>query len=330
MKILGLLSIVSLWCLSCVTPMQFKQLQEENQTCLMERELLKKENEKLTVDNKELTAKLEVLEEEIASLKSNKDGLSIKELQAKYESLEASYNDLKNTHSMLLQGSDAETRKLLGQLQNTQQNLQVKEDELNQLAQRLDNDRKNLEQLKAELDQRNRRLNELERILEKKDKAVKDLKRKVTNALLGYENQGLSITQKNGKVYVSLEEKLLFESGSTEVGHQGVAALKKLARVLEQNPDINITIEGHTDDVPVIPGSKFQDNWDLSVLRANAIVRILLSNSNINPVRLTASGRSQYLPLDSSKTPEARQKNRRTEIILTPNLDELFRILDSE
>ena len=125
-----------------------------------------------------------------------------------------------------------------------------------------------------------------------------------------------------------MEEKLLFGSGSTEVDPRGKTALKKLAAVLEQNPDINITIEGHTDDVPVIPGSKYADNWDLSVLRATSIIRILLDGSTIDPKRLTAAGRGQYQPVDPAKTSEARQKNRRTEIILTPNLDELFQILD--
>lgn len=110
---------------------------------------------------------------------------------------------------------------------------------------------------------------------------------------------------------------------------QRAVALKKLAKVVEQNPEINITIEGHTDDVPVIPGSNYKDNWDLSVLRATSIVRILLEDSTINPQPLTTAGRSQYQPVDAAKTPEARQKNRRTEIILSPKLDELYKLADN-
>jgi chemotaxis protein MotB len=157
---------------------------------------------------------------------------------------------------------------------------------------------------------------------------VGTLRKKVADALLGFENQGLTVTQKNGKVYVSLDEKLLFKSGSTVVDPKGVSALKKLADVLEQNPEINVMIEGHTDDVPVMNGSAYKDNWDLSALRATSIVRILLEGSSINPQRLTTAGRSQYLPVDPAKTAEARQKNRRTEIILSPKLDELYKLVE--
>jgi chemotaxis protein MotB len=158
---------------------------------------------------------------------------------------------------------------------------------------------------------------------------VDALKQKVSAALMGFEGQGLTVTKKNGKIYVSLEEQLLFGSGSTTVDAKGVSALKKLAAVLEQNPDINITVEGHTDDVPVVPGSQLVDNWDLSVRRATSIIRILTENSSINPKRLTASGRGEYMPVNTAKSAEARQKNRRTEIILTPNLDDLFEILEN-
>ena len=145
---------------------------------------------------------------------------------------------------------------------------------------------------------------------------------------MGFEGQGLSVTRKNGKVYVSLEEKLLFKSGSTVVDPNGVRALKQLAVVLASNPEINIMIEGHTDDVPFRKGSAIRDNWDLSVLRATSIVRILLEDSNIDPVRITVAGRGEYLPVDPADTPEARTKNRRTEIILSPDFTEIFRILE--
>ena len=155
--------------------------------------------------------------------------------------------------------------------------------------------------------------------------ALRDI---VSKALYGFEGQGLTVNIKNGKVYVSLEEQLLFKSGSTEVDSRGVDALKRLARVLEQNPEINIMIEGHTDDVPIRRGGTIKDNWDLSVLRATSIVRILLDGARIDPTRLTTSGRGEYLPVDPASSPEARRKNRRTEIILSPKLDELFKILE--
>ncbi len=315
---------------SCVAPGIFTETRDKSRKCSDERDLLMQQNEKLTVESTELRSKLEFAEDTRDKLAAD----SIR-FQEKYDKLNKEniqltrqYDDLKNSQQAILSGSEAETRKLLSQLQSTQTDLQKREDQLNVLSRSVDEKRRNLEELKAELDQRNARLLELENILTRKDSAVNTLKRKVSDALLGFENQGLTVTEKNGKVYVSLEEKLLFKSGSTDVDPKGVSALKKLARVLEQNPDISIMIEGHTDDVPVIQGSAFKDNWDLSVQRATSIVRILLDGTTINPTRLIASGRGEFLPVDRAKTPEARQKNRRTEIILTPKLDKLFKILE--
>ena len=145
---------------------------------------------------------------------------------------------------------------------------------------------------------------------------------------MGFENNGLTIEQKNGKVYVSLEESLLFALGKYEVDVKGVEVLKKLAVVLEQNPDINITVEGHTDDIPYRGSGDIQDNWDLSVKRATSVLKIITDNSKVDPTRLTAAGRGEYIPLDKANTKEGRQKNRRTEIILAPNLDELYEFLN--
>jgi chemotaxis protein MotB len=216
----------------------------------------------------------------------------------------------------------------MNELQAAQKDLQQREADLNKLSADVNARKTELDRVQQELDQRNQRLSELEKGLQEQQAAVAALRKKVSDALLGFENQGLTVTQKNGKVYVSLEEKLLFKSGSTVVDPKGVTALKKLAGVLEQNPDINVMIEGHTDDVPVISGSNYKDNWDLSVLRATSIVRILLDGTGINPKRLTTAGRSQYLPVDPAKTAEARQKNRRTEIILSPNLEELYKLVE--
>ena len=317
--------------LSCVTPRQFKELQQENKDCDEERGQLKSENEKLTVENTELKSKVEVSNKNISRFAEDslRKMAEHDQLQKNYSELIRRYEDLINAQEANEKGSELETKKLLEQLKITQATLQNKEDELNKLSRTLDNKKDNLISLKLELEKRNARLIELENILFKKDSAANALKLKVSDALLGFENQGLSVTLKNGKVYVSLEEKLLFESGRTEVGIKGTNALKKLVKVLEQNADINIMIEGHTDDVPLIPGSAFEDNWELSVARAIAIVRILLDGSKINPKRLIASGRGEFMPVDPGKSSEARQKNRRTEIILTPKLDELFEILET-
>jgi chemotaxis protein MotB len=136
---------------------------------------------------------------------------------------------------------------------------------------------------------------------------------------------------KNGQVYVSMDEKLLFKTGSYEIDANGRNALRKLGALLEKNPDISINIEGHTDDVPyrAAAGQQLVDNWDLSVKRATTVIRVLTQDTNINPKRLVASGRSEYMPVDARKTADARQKNRRTEIILTPDLTALYSILES-
>ncbi len=315
---------------SCVAPKIYQETANQKEECAKEREALIKENEQLTVDNTELKAKVEGSGKELERIQKNHadEAEEMGRLKSEYQTLSKRYDELQETHQALVSGSDAEARKMMGQLEKTQSELYAKEDQLNMLSQKLEADRSELQRLSAELDSRNKRLTELERMIDEKDEAVNKLRKKVSEALMGFEGQGLTITKKNGKVYVSLDEKLLFKSGSTDVDARGISALKKLAVVLEQNPDINITIEGHTDDVPVVPGSQLKDNWDLSVRRATAIIRILLDNSNINPKRLTASGRGEFMPVDPAKTPEARQKNRRTEIILTPNLDEIFDILE--
>ena len=330
-RTITLLALVYVISIGCVAPKYFAEVETENKDCKGEREELRVENEKLTVTNTELKSKLEVAEE--AQKLIEEQGISnaeeLKNLKSRYSQLENRFNELQKAHRLLVSGSDSETRNLMSKLDNTQNDLYQREDQLNQLSLKLDKEKAELALLKKELEARNSKLIELQEMIARKDSAVDALKQKVTAALMGFENQGLTITKKNGKVYVSLDEKLLFGSGSAEVDDRGKSALRKLAGVLEQNADINITIEGHTDDVPVVPGARYKDNWDLSTQRANSIIRILLDGTRINPKRLTAAGRGEFLPVASGKTSEARQKNRRTEIILTPNLDELFNILES-
>jgi len=218
---------------------------------------------------------------------------------------------------------------LLTELQEAQENLRQKEEILRQLEQTLDMKKTSLDELTFELDKRNARMAELEKILDTQKRISQDLKTKVSEALTGFENNGLTVNNRDGKVYVSLDEKLLFRSGSWEIDANGRNALRKLAAVLDKNPGIQILIEGHTDNVPYNPGSgQLRDNWDLSVKRATTVVRVLLEGSSIAPERLTAGGRSEYVPVDPSNTAEARQKNRRTEIVLTPDLTELYRIIN--
>ncbi|MCC9137434.1 OmpA family protein [Pontibacter silvestris] len=233
----------------------------------------------------------------------------------------------------LLESQKAELEQERAQLEQEkaeyQRSLQQALKEGKTLGENLNMSKSQIERLNADLKAREERLAELQRILDEKDQAVANLRRRVSDALLGFNDKDLTIDVRNGKVYVSLAEQLLFNSGSTKVDPKGVDALKKLASVLKEQQDVNVLVEGHTDDVPIARGTAgMQDNWDLSVLRATEITRIL-TTAGVDPVRVTPSGRSKYVPLDEAKTKEARQKNRRTEIILTPKLDELFQILET-
>lgn len=323
---------------ACVPAKEFQALQDKNLKCEEEREKFSTENELLSVRATECETKLKVLQKEVETLTADSINRSVElnRLKEDYQRVSEKYNELQQLQTNLMQGNQKETRKVLSQLQITQKELQDKEDALKDLERRLqqrkinlDKMQTNLDNLNKELELRNARLIELEKILKAKDSLVVALKKKVTDALYGFEGKGLSIKMQNGKVYVSLEEKLMFKSGKYDVDPKGAAALKQLIPVLEQNPDINIMVEGHTDDVPYKGKGELVDNWDLSTKRATTILRILVNGTKINPSRVTATGRSQYVPIDKGKTPEARQKNRRTEIILTPKLDELFKILES-
>lgn len=323
---------------SCVPAKEFQALQDKNQKCEEERERFSTENTGLNVRVAELSAKLQVLEREVEQLKRDSATRVVDLIRLKEDNdrLTSRYAELQQVQESFVSGNQKETRRVLAQLQATQEELQIKEDALKELERKLNNRRKELDEsmanfnkMKSDLDERNARLEELEKILARKDSAVLALRRRVSDALFGFEGKGLSVKIQNGKVYVSLEEKLMFKSGSHVVDANGIAALKQLVPVLEQNKDINIMVEGHTDDVRFPARGELLDNWDLSVKRATSIVRILLTDSKIDSKRITASGRSEYLPIDAAKTAEARQKNRRTEIILTPKLDEILDLLEA-
>ncbi|NJK95230.1 MAG: OmpA family protein [Bacteroidales bacterium] len=317
--------------MTCVPITKFKDAKKQNQSLEEERGRLKNDLEKLQVDNRELRSNLENSEKDRKNLiaDSLKRYQALRQAEKDFRGLQRQYDDLQSAQDNIVKGSARENSKLLSQLQTTQSDLQKREEQLKLAERTLEDKRRNMEVMQHELEKRNVKLKELESILNRKDSAVAALKNKVSSALLGFENNGLSVNVKNGKVYVSLDEKLLFKSGSYVVEPNGVNALKRLSKVLEQNADINVLIEGHTDDVPYRADASVKDNWDLSAKRATAVVRILLENGKIEPLRLTAAGRGEFLPVEKAKTSEARQKNRRTEIILTPKLDELLKILEN-
>ncbi|PAW93128.1 hypothetical protein CKK33_06325 [Mucilaginibacter sp. MD40] len=182
-------------------------------------------------------------------------------------------------------------------------------------------------QLSSDLQKREARLKEVEEILRKRDEATNALKEKLQKALLGFQQSGLTVDIRNGKVYVSLTDKLLFPSGSIVIDEKGKQALKQLAAVLNKEPDINIAVEGHTDNKKIKNLGQIKDNWDLSVLRATSVTRYLTETENVDPHRLTATGKGEFQPIDTSETPEALSKNRRIEIVLSPRLDELYNLI---
>jgi chemotaxis protein MotB len=184
-----------------------------------------------------------------------------------------------------------------------------------------------VDQLSGDLKKREARLREVEDALRKRDEATNALKDKLQKALLGFQQNGLTVDIRNGKVYVSLTDKLLFPSGSIVIDARGKQALDQLAAVLNKETDINIAVEGHTDNKKVVNLGQIKDNWDLSVLRSTSVCRYLTEVEKIDPHRLTATGKSEFQPVDASGTPESLAKNRRIEIILTPKLDELYNLI---
>ena len=284
---------------------------------------LRKENRNLKDDYNALLAAKNKAENDLDNLQkqydeaaSSRDKLAseLAALQNNYDNLKSSYDALEENSSSAIEANLKKNRELLAQLEAKEQALAA------------ENER--LENLKNELEARSKRVQELESIIASKDASMKALKEAISKALTDFEGKGLTVEQRNGKVYVSMENKLLFESGSWAVGNQGKKAVQQLGGVLADNPDISILIEGHTDNVPYTGSGQLSGNWDLSTKRATAIVTILRDNPNIDPQNLTAAGRGEYAPIASNDTPEGRAKNRRIEVILTPKLDELTKLLD--
>jgi chemotaxis protein MotB len=327
-------SILGMWIYlsSCVPQNKLITEQNARKQAEADRDKYKAEDQDCQTKKTELQSKLDMLQKSVTDLQQDTtfNNRSYRDLTSKYDKLNQINEDLLNKYNQMLQGSQNDAKNLSGQLQLTQTQLLQKQDQLNLLQAQLDKEKLHLDSLNEQLKQREAKVNELQNVLKQKDAAVDSLKQRIANALVGFANKGISVYEKNGKVYVSMEEKLLFPSGSTQVQPDGLTALQELAKALEANPDINIMVEGHTDDVNMHGSGEIKDNWDLSVMRATAIAKTLLQDAKIDPSRIMASGVSQYDPIDPGTTAEARKKNRRTDIILTPKLNELFKILNNQ
>ncbi len=321
--IILVIAAVLLMAAGCVPARQLEELQDkydqqsaDNEALTNTLEQYSEQNKQLSEEVSDLSTRVRRLEEDTLHL-----GRQLRRMQQTHE------QHVEQTES-LMEGKTEETRQVLARMQEVQEDLQRREDELDVATREMQEKERELNRLMAEVQEKEARVDELEEILHRQDSIVEALHNTLSQALTGFLDDGLTVDIRAGRVYVSMEERLLFETGSTQVDSQGIEALRELVTVLEDNPDINIMIEGHTDDVPFRPGGAIKDNWELSVLRATAVLRILLEHGAIDPSRFIAAGRGEHHPIDPDDTPEARRKNRRTEIILTPELDELFQILE--
>jgi len=248
----------------------------------------------------------------------------------KWKASEAALQSARND-SAKLAGQVADLQSNVGQLKQQIGDLDKKINDLNNQAGALSTDAADkasrLNKTQEQLVEERRRLQQLQALMDQQKKATQEIRKKMSDALVGFNSNELTVAIKNGKVYVSLSENLLFPSGSAVVNPKGKEALSKLADVLNVNPDITVNIEGHTDSIPI--RGRYKDNWDLSTARATSIVRILTIDYKVDPIRVIASGHSQYDPVQTNSTPEGRAFNRRTEIILSPKLDELFKLLET-
>jgi len=325
-----LFAISIVFATSCVSPKIHNSLVSENESTKKILEQKEKQVLVLSDEVEELTATVNLLKDKITSLKNDsiQNGNTIFVLQNKQDRLNTAYDLLVSQNSRQMSEKAKETKLLLEQLEESQTKLLKKEDDLNKLSATLSEKENELNNAQRILEERSARVNELEKIINQKDSLVTAIKNKVQKALTGLEGDGLTIEQRNGKIYISLEEDLLFASGKYVINQTGVAALNKLSGALASQKDIEILVEGHTDNVKGSGRGSIKDNWDLSVMRATSVVKTLLNNKGLDPLQLTAAGRGEHNPIATNETIEGRKINRRIELILSPNLDDLYDILE--
>jgi len=315
LKKIIILSVIIALSSSCVSSKIYKELDGKYTTLKNEYDNLSSENDLIISEKNLLQNKLDQIQILYDALLVNQNSLEqdYVALQKKYDNLDNSYLALEQNSSKEIANNIQKNRELLAQL------------EAKELALTAENNR--LLKLESDMQKRSKRITELETLISSKDQAMRDLKNAISNALTAFEGKGLTVEQRDGKVYVSMENKLLFESGSWAVGTDGRKAIEQLGLVLANNPEIAVLIEGHTDNDPFSGNGHIANNWDLSTKRATAIVKILSENKNIKLENLTAAGRGEYAPVALNNTTDGKAKNRRIEVVLTPKLDEISKLL---
>jgi chemotaxis protein MotB len=296
----------------------YNELESKFAALKKEQRQLSDENHDLEKTKNKLEVDLKVNQDELARIKAERDKLQneLATASTNLKTLTASYSALEKNSDEALQVNMQKNRELLAQLDAKEKALLAEQERLNKLQ--------------VDLKERSQRVTDLENLISSKEESMRKLKETLSKALNSFEGKGLTVEQKNGKVYVSMENKLLFQTGSWAVGTEGKRAVVEVGKVLAQNPDISVLIEGHTDNDKIVGsiGGGIENNWDLSTKRATAIVNILAENKGINKQNLTAAGRGEFAPLMSNDSPEGKAKNRRIEIILTPKLDEISKMLN--
>jgi len=319
-------SLLAINIFACVPARKFEDMQARKNDLEASNESLRKQNQQLEAQAKERDSNLEELKKSNEALVKDTTilGNSLRHLRTQYDKINELNELLSSKNSQLLGNANEENRKLLKELDAARLDLQKREDALILLEQQINGKQTTLDNMTAELQNREQRLKELEELLAKQSENAEKLRKKVSDALLGFKDKGLNVVEKNGKVYVSMEAKLLFPSGSTKIEPEGRKALIDLAKAIENETELEIVVEGHTDTDKINSSAIPRNNWELSVLRATAVVELMTSNSAVKPTILSAAGRSEYYPVD----PNDKAKNRRIEIILSPRLDSLFEIIE--
>jgi len=313
--------ITAVFMVSCVPSKKYNELVEREKTCSEELAKYKKMSLNYESLAKDLEMKFDLANKDLIKLRKDTSALGekLRLLKRDYNIIKTQTIELENSFNKLKNLSARETATLQAELKVKNLSLQEKEDALLGLEEEL----KEKERL---LSEREKRVNELEDLLRKKEDGIRELKERVAKALKGFEGQGLTVEQKNGRIYVSLEAKLLFRSGSTAVEEEGIKALIQLGKVLEGEKDLEIIVEGHTDTDKLNSDTSPKNNWELSVLRATSVVDILLANSDVTPSQLMAAGRGEFYPVSDTE----KAKNRRIEVIISPNLNELYEIISND
>ncbi|MGB6269505.1 MAG: OmpA family protein [Olleya sp.] len=309
--------LLAIFITSCVSPKVYKELEGKYADLKKENKALKLEIEEIENWKNEVKNEMKHLSAQYEKVVAERDRFQqdYAAIKSKYDNLKASYDALDANSSSAIAANTQKNRELLAKLEAKEQALAA--------------ENARLQQLKNELETRSQRVADLETIIASKEAEMTALKNAISSALTDFEGKGLTVEQRDGKVYVSMENKLLFQSGSWAVGAQGRQAVQQLGSVLGDNPEISVLIEGHTDNAPYPPNGNIKDNWDLSTKRATAIVEILQENPNIKAENLTAAGRGEFAPVAPNTTPEGKAKNRRIEVILTPKLDKISNLLNN-